>query len=89
MVRICSATASPVAFTGSLDGVVRGWDLRSGQVIKEFHGHSSNILDLALLRYQRHLKLVFRYHVRHAYHNRDEKAILSAAADNTVKIFTP
>ena len=50
VVRVCSSAMSPLAYTGSLDGVVRGWDLRSGQTVREWHGHSSNILDLTLLR---------------------------------------
>ncbi len=41
---------SPVVYTGALDGTVRAWDLRNGKMTREWHGHSSHILDMALLR---------------------------------------
>lgn len=50
VVKVCSSRLSPVVYTGSLDGVVRGWDLRSGQVVREWHGHAGGILDLTLLK---------------------------------------
>ena len=50
MVKICCSQQSPLAYTGCLDGVVRGWDLRSGQVVREWHGHAGDILDLTLLK---------------------------------------
>ena len=46
----CSSTSPPLVFTGCLDGVVRGWDLRSGQCVREWHGHSDQILDIAVSR---------------------------------------
>jgi WD40 repeat protein len=49
-VRLHSSSQEPLVFTGCLDGVVRGWDLRSGQCVKEWHGHSDQILDLAVSR---------------------------------------
>ena len=50
VVKLCASHQSPLVYSGSLDGVVRGWDLRSGQVVREWHGHCSHILDLSLLR---------------------------------------
>lgn len=32
--------------TGSIDGVVRVWDMRSSDCIKEFHGFRANVLCL-------------------------------------------
>lgn len=50
VVKVCSSQLSPVVYTGSLDGVVRGWDLRNGQIMREWHGHIGHILDMVLLK---------------------------------------
>ncbi len=50
VVRLHSSSQEPLVFTACLDGIVRGWDLRSGQCVKEWHGHSDQILDLAVSR---------------------------------------
>lgn len=51
VVKLCASRLSPVVYTGALDGVVRGWDLRSGNLVRQWHGHSSHILDLTLIRW--------------------------------------
>jgi len=38
----------PLAFTGCLDGVVRCWDLRSGECARTFRGHRESIQSLAV-----------------------------------------
>ena len=48
--RLHCSSQAPLVVTGCLDGVVRGWDLRSGQCAKEWHGHSDQILDIAVSR---------------------------------------
>ena len=48
--RVHCCSQAPLVVTGCLDGVVRGWDLRSGQSVKEWHGHSDQILDIAVSR---------------------------------------
>ena len=48
--RLHCTNQEPLVFTGCLDGVVREWDLRSGQCVKEWHGHSDQILDMAVSR---------------------------------------
>ena len=62
----CSSQA-PLVFTGCLDGVVRGWDLRSGQCVKEWHGHSDQILDIVVSRLVqliiRDVEDLMKYHV--------------------------
>eukprot|EP00794_Sanderia_malayensis_P017476 gene17476-19223_t len=35
-------------FTAALDGIVRLWDFRSGQCIKQWHGHMDTVLDLKI-----------------------------------------
>ena len=50
VVKVCASQLSPVVHTGSLDGVVRSWDLRNGQVVREWHGHTGHILDMALTK---------------------------------------
>lgn len=42
--------ASSMIATGSLDGVIRLWDARSGAMVSEYHGHSAEILDFTLNR---------------------------------------
>lgn len=49
-VRLCCSHMCPVVYSGGLDGVVRGWDLRSGQLEREWHGHTGAILDMVLLQ---------------------------------------
>ncbi len=38
------------AFTAALDGIIRLWDIRSGECLKEWHGHTDTILDLKISR---------------------------------------
>ena len=42
--------ATPLIYTGCLDGVVRLWDSRSGNCAREWYGHNGEILDLAVAR---------------------------------------
>lgn len=44
--------ATPLIYTGCLDGVVRLWDSRSGNCEREWYGHNGEILDLAVARYK-------------------------------------
>ena len=46
----CSAS-SPLVYSGCLDGVVRVWDVRSGECVQQWHGHSDHILDITVARY--------------------------------------
>ena len=85
MVKVCASRLSPVVYTGSLDGVVRGWDLRSGEVVKEWHGHSNHILDMTLTRWAHPLTLTLTLT---SLTPRNESAILSASSDGTVRVFT-
>lgn len=39
---------SPALASGTSDGLIRLWDLRTGDVIRQFQGHQSPILDLEL-----------------------------------------
>lgn len=39
---------SPMIITGSIDGIVRCWDPRSGECSREFHGHQDVVQDIAL-----------------------------------------
>lgn len=48
IVRVHCSSCRPVVYTGSLDGGVRAWDLRAGQCVKEWLGHTDHILDLAV-----------------------------------------
>lgn len=48
--KLHCSNQEPLVFTGCLDGIVRGWDLRSGQCVREWHGHSDQILDMAISR---------------------------------------
>ena len=50
VVRLCCSNESPVVYSGGLDGVVRGWDLRSGQLIQKWYGPGGTILDMILLQ---------------------------------------
>jgi ribosome assembly protein SQT1 len=38
----------PLVVTGSLDGVVRLWDLRTANCVKQLYGHRSAVQDLTL-----------------------------------------
>ena len=51
VVRLHCSASSPLVYTGCLDGVVRGWDVRSGGCVQQWHGHSDQILDIAVARY--------------------------------------
>ncbi|XP_041120106.1 angio-associated migratory cell protein-like [Polyodon spathula] len=42
--------SSPLLYTCSLDGVVRIWDARSGQMVTQYRGHTAEILDFTLNR---------------------------------------
>jgi len=45
--RLSWHTAQPLIFTGSLDGLVRQWDARSGTCMRQWEGHQNIVLDLA------------------------------------------
>ena len=47
----CSNAGAALVFTGCLDGCVRVWDVRSGECMREWSGHTRDILDLTLTRY--------------------------------------
>ena len=51
VVRLHCSASSPLVYTGCLDGVVRGWDVRSGGCVRQWHGHPDQILDIAVARY--------------------------------------
>ena len=55
VVRLHCSRHSPVVFSGALDGSVRLWDIRSGQCVRQWLGHSDDILDLAVSRYSVHV----------------------------------
>ncbi|CAN9498194.1 unnamed protein product [Ophioblennius macclurei] len=42
--------SSPVVSTGSLDGALRLWDARSGNMVSEYRGHAAEILDFTINR---------------------------------------
>lgn len=42
------SSSSPLVASGCVDGVVRLWDLRTAQCVKQLHGHSSAVQDLVL-----------------------------------------
>ncbi|MGH0118360.1 UNVERIFIED_CONTAM: hypothetical protein FKN15_047765 [Acipenser sinensis] len=42
--------SSPLLYTCSLDGAVRIWDARSGQMVTQYCGHTAEILDFTLNR---------------------------------------
>ena len=48
--RLHCSSQAPLVFTGCLDGIARGWDLRSGECVEEWHGHLDQILDIAVSR---------------------------------------
>lgn len=50
--------SSSVVSTCCLDGALRLWDARSGHMVSEYRGHTAEILDFTINRYQltKHLK---------------------------------
>ena len=44
---------SPLIYTSCLDGIVRLWDSRNGQVASQWTGHTDSILDFEISRYTR------------------------------------
>ncbi|XP_034464800.1 angio-associated migratory cell protein [Hippoglossus hippoglossus] len=46
--------SSSVVSTCSLDGALRLWDARSGNMVSEYHGHTAEILDFAINREASH-----------------------------------
>ena len=44
---------SPLIYTSCLDGIVRLWDSRNGQVASQWTGHTDSILDFEISRYKR------------------------------------
>ncbi len=40
-----------VVFTACLDKIVRAWDGRSGELLREWHGHTKSILTMSLSRF--------------------------------------
>ena len=51
VVRLHCSASSPLVYSGCLDGVVRVWDVRSGECVQQWHGHSDHILDITVARY--------------------------------------
>ena len=43
--------SSSVVSTCSLDGALRLWDARSGNMVSEYRGHTAEILDFTINRY--------------------------------------
>ena len=50
VVRLHCSASSPLVYSGSLDGVVRVWDVRSGECVQQWYGHSDHILDITVAR---------------------------------------
>ena len=50
VVKLHISQYSPLFYTCHLDGVIRSWNLLSGECIREWHGHCASILDLAITR---------------------------------------
>ena len=51
VVRLRCSSRDPLVFTGCLDGGVRLWDVRGGECVREWWGHTKDILDLTIARY--------------------------------------
>ena len=51
VVRVQCSSKGPLVFTGCLDGCVRMWDVRDGECVREWWGHTKDMLDLTLHRY--------------------------------------
>lgn len=41
-----------MVYTCSLDGIVRLWDARTGRLLTDYRGHTAEILDFALSKYE-------------------------------------
>jgi WD40 repeat protein len=48
VVRLRCSSRDPLVFTGCLDGGVRLWDVRGGECVREWWGHTNDILDLTI-----------------------------------------
>ena len=51
VVRLQCSRKDPLVFTGCLDGGVRVWDVRGGECVREWWGHTKDLLDLTIARY--------------------------------------
>ena len=51
VVRVRCSSGGPWLFTGCLDGCVRMWDVRGGECVRAWQGHTKDLLDLTLSRY--------------------------------------
>lgn len=51
VVRLQCSRRDPLVFTGCLDGGVRVWDVRGGECVREWWGHTKDLLDLTIARY--------------------------------------
>ena len=49
--QLYCSKVNPLVFTGCLDGAVRLWDVRGGECVREWWGHTKDILGLAVARY--------------------------------------
>lgn len=49
--QLYCSKVNPLVFTGCLDGAVRLWDVRGGECVREWWGHTKDILSLAVARY--------------------------------------
>ena len=49
--RLKCSNRSPLVFTACQDGCVRMWDVRGGECVREWWGHTRDILDLNITRY--------------------------------------
>ena len=50
VVRLHCSASNPLVYSGCLDGVVRVWDVRSGECVQQWYGHSDHILDITVAR---------------------------------------
>lgn len=46
--RLCFDNSSTYAFSGSVDGIIKIWDIRRGMLIRSLYGHCSSINDLCV-----------------------------------------
>lgn len=51
--------SSSVVSTCCLDGALRLWDARSGNMVSEYRGHTAEILDFTINRYHRYTLITF------------------------------
>ena len=49
--QLYCSKVNPLVFTSCLDGAVRLWDVRGGECVREWWGHTKDILSLAVARY--------------------------------------